>query len=61
MREGEAPVSDERRLRELSERSDWIERHLGPGWVELESGIYELQDEPPPIEPGCLLRVVDPN
>jgi hypothetical protein len=26
------------------DRSTWIERHLGSGWVEVEAGIYELRE-----------------
>ena len=49
------------RLRDPSERSTWIERQLGPDWIEIETGIYELRDPPPASPPGHLLRVADPR
>ena len=47
------------RPRDPNERSNWISRHLGPGWVEVEDGIYELKDPPPPPPEAPLLRVMD--
>ena len=47
------------RLRDPSERSTWIERQLGPDWIEVETGIYELR-APLPAPPACqVLRVAD--
>ena len=48
------------RLRDPSERSTWIERQLGPDWIEVETGIYELRDPSPASPPSQLLRVADP-
>jgi hypothetical protein len=47
------------RLRDPSERSTWIERQLGPDWIEVETGIYELRDPPPASPAAQLLRVTD--